>query len=253
MRTAAAKERNPTPRRPPGRPGPRPRRRVLGRKLASGGINPARRLASGSTGCKSQKALGMRAGVRRDRVRCAFHRWYGVGTGRYSRTDPLGLFRPNLYAYAVANPIAFIDPLGLREIIFTGCEAWFTDDDGNIIQTCSASSGVPGSGVDDQDRKYYGPIPAGEYTLNPREFSGGLRSILRSPGWGKWRAPLHPTDDTETHGRDGFFLHGDTRGQPGSLGCVDIADCDTWARDWAMERPDEPIPFYVYYTNEVCN
>ena len=179
-------------------------------------------------------------------------RWYETGIGRFSRTDPLGLFRPNLYAYATTNPITFLDPLGLREIIFTGCEAWFTDDDGNFIKTCPASSGVPGSGVDDQKIKYHGPIPAGEYTLHPREFSGGLRSILRAPGWGKWRAPLHPTDNTETYGRDGFFLHGDTRSEPGSLGCVDIADCDTWARDWAMERPDEPIPFYVYYTNEVC-
>jgi len=44
------------------------------------------------------------------------HRWYENGTGRYARTDPLVL-RPdpqsNVYLYANANPLRFLDPLGL--------------------------------------------------------------------------------------------------------------------------------------------
>lgn len=38
------------------------------------------------------------------------------------------------------------------------------------------------------------------------------------------------------------------------LGCVDIGDCDTWARDWAMEEPDQPITFLVRYVQgRICN
>lgn len=91
--------------------------------------------------------------------------------------------------------------------------------------------------------------------MRPREFSGGwLRDIVREPGWGRWRAPLHPSTGTETFGHDGFFMHGDDRLQYQTAGCVDVGDCDGWARDWAMERPDEPIPFQVDYAfGEICN
>jgi len=82
----------------------------------------------------------MRAGVRRTRVGCAFHRWYTPGTGRYTRTDPINLGRllnltslTNLdpfteymvanrrvgypkfesgYGYGVGNPLTYVDPDG---------------------------------------------------------------------------------------------------------------------------------------------
>lgn len=57
----------------------------------------------------------MRAEVRSTRIGCAFHRWYTPATGRYSRTDPLGRNGdPHPYLYALANPLNFIDPLGLK-------------------------------------------------------------------------------------------------------------------------------------------
>jgi len=114
--TPAAKGENLTSRRPLGRPGRRPHRRLPGRKLASGGISSRRRLASGSNRCKSQKALGMRRGVRQTRGGCAFHRWYTPGTGRYSRTDPLffTLQDINPYGYVRSNPLFGTDPLGLQ-------------------------------------------------------------------------------------------------------------------------------------------
>ena len=41
------------------------------------------------------------------------YRWYEYGTGRYTRTDPLGQQGDSHpYVYAVANPLLFIDPLG---------------------------------------------------------------------------------------------------------------------------------------------
>ncbi len=185
------------------------------------------------------------------------HRWYDPSTGRFTQPDPLGLRAGvNLVVYVFSNPVVFIDPDGRREIVFTGCDVWFLDDDNKVVKRCDAGSGTPGSSFTDQDKKNVGPIPEGEWFINPREFSGGwLRDIIRPDGWGRWRVPIHPADDTKTHGRSGFFLHGDNRSDsPGSLGCVDIGDCDTWARDWAMERPDEPIKVTVSYASgKVCN
>jgi hypothetical protein len=75
---------------------------------------PSRR---GISRCKSLKALWMRPRRRRDRVGQSFHRWYEAATGRYTRTDPLGSDGdPHPYFYAGANPLAFVDPWGLRYI-----------------------------------------------------------------------------------------------------------------------------------------
>ncbi|HEV7922068.1 MAG TPA: RHS repeat-associated core domain-containing protein [Thermoanaerobaculia bacterium] len=205
-------------------------------------------------------------------------RWYRDGWGRYTQDDPLenlglasAVFLPrgisgsdmsallvtsaaNLYSYSGANPLFAIDPSGLRSIRYDGCRAYFIDDDGRIVKSCAASSGVPGSKQADQSTKDYGPLPEGTYTLYPKEFSGGLRALVRTPGWGWWRAPLHPNKGTKTYGRDNFFLHGDTRPQPGSHGCIDVADCDRWARDWATEKPNDPITVFAYFVGgKVCN
>jgi RHS repeat-associated protein len=42
-------------------------------------------------------------------------RWYRAGWGRYTQADPIGqLGGFNLYRYAAANPLSYIDPLGLK-------------------------------------------------------------------------------------------------------------------------------------------
>lgn len=42
-------------------------------------------------------------------------RWYRSGWGRYTQADPIGLRGgSNLYRYALANPIRYTDPLGLK-------------------------------------------------------------------------------------------------------------------------------------------
>jgi hypothetical protein len=46
------------------------------------------------------------------------HRWYVPAVGRYTRPDPFGVDGggPNVYLYALANPLRFVDPLGQRVV-----------------------------------------------------------------------------------------------------------------------------------------
>ena len=46
-----------------------------------------------------------------------YHRYYNVETGRYLRSDPIGLGDgPNTYAYVGNNPLAYYDPNGLSKV-----------------------------------------------------------------------------------------------------------------------------------------
>lgn len=58
-----------------------------------------------------------------------------------------------------------------------------------------------------------GPIPVGHYTIGPPE-----------PGHGGYTLRLHPKPGTDTLGRSGFLIHGDSIKNPGtaSLGCIII-------------------------------
>jgi len=46
-----------------------------------------------------------------------YHRWYEPGTGRYLRSDPIGLGDGvNTYVYGAASPLRWIDPFGLMKL-----------------------------------------------------------------------------------------------------------------------------------------
>ena len=50
-----------------------------------------------------------------------WHRHYDPSIGRYTQPDPLGFVDgPSVYAYAMSNPHAFVDPTGLWTWIFGG-------------------------------------------------------------------------------------------------------------------------------------
>jgi len=108
---------------------------------------------------------------------------------------------------------------------FNGKELKHYNDNGELIGKFPASSGRLGTTPDDQNIKNTGPLPEGKYTINPKEIKG-IRYFLRhlKGDWGRFRVVLHPSKDTRTYGRDGFFLHGGE--YPGSAGCIDVGKYD---------------------------
>lgn len=56
-----------------------------------------------------------------------------------------------------------------------------------------------------------GPIPCGQYVISPAE---------THPRLGRLAMRLTPTAETNTHGRAGFFIHGDNARHDASHGCI---------------------------------
>lgn len=74
-----------------------------------------------------------------------------------------------------------------------------------------------------QRLKNIGPIPEGEYWLDPCEINTTSWRHKLWPwtnGWGNASLLIHPFHSTHCFGRGGFFIHGGVT--PGSAGCVDL-------------------------------
>ena len=120
------------------------------------------------------------------------------------------------------------------------------------------------SGKPDKDRKFVysverqkqggvGPIPVGEYWINPSEiwennWAKSLTTARRS-AWGDYRVTIHILPGTNTHGRGGFFIHGGD--QAGSAGCIDLTlSMNNFINDLKKYLEDAPnchIPLTVKY------
>src|SRR5512146_1323064 len=92
------------------------------------------------------------------------------------------------------------------EVIAVGCSGW---DDGDGIPE-------PGEGKNDPAAdaiRGVGPIPVGRYVIGPP---------MPHPTAGPFTLRLAPTPGTDTHGRSGFLIHGDSARAPGaaSHGCI---------------------------------
>jgi hypothetical protein len=100
---------------------------------------------------------------------------------------------------------------------------------------------------------YQGPIPAGEYWIQPSQLweNNWLKSLVRAPrsAWGNYRLTIHPYPSTQTHGRGGFFVHGGN--VPGSAGCIDLTmHIDRFVKQLTSElggKPECYIPLTVSY------
>ena len=73
-------------------------------------------------------------------------------------------------------------------------------------------------------KPFQGPIPAGDYWINPKEFweNAWYKITSSYSGWGDFRITIHPYPKSLTYGRGGFFTHGGT--ERGSAGCVDLTN-----------------------------
>ncbi|WP_082584162.1 tlde1 domain-containing protein [Noviherbaspirillum sp. Root189] len=68
-----------------------------------------------------------------------------------------------------------------------------------------------------------GPIPAGDYWIQPSELQENSWYRLRNPrpAWGDYWITIHPYPNTVTYKRGGFFIHGGRT--LGSAGCIDLS------------------------------
>jgi len=93
-----------------------------------------------------------------------------------------------------------------------------------------------------------GPIPEGEFTVDPGDSN---ENKWWKPGWGSeesWgnvRTEIKPKSGTEVHDRDGMYMHGGE--EPGSAGCVDMTGDNNDFHDWLAEQ-DGPVDMTVDYS-----
>lgn len=99
-----------------------------------------------------------------------------------------------------------------------------------------AASGKPVNGKfvytkERQKKAFHGPIPEGEYWINPEElWENAWYKSASTSAWGNYRITIHPYPTTVTYGRGGFFIHGGDI--LGSAGCIDLVkQMDKFVKD----------------------
>ena len=128
---------------------------------------------------------------------------------------------------------------------------------GNVVQAWHARSGRKNAAglfdysTGNQKASFTGPIPEGQYWIQPSELAEKpaayefWRGSWPVAGWGNYRITIHPLPGTLTYGRGGMFIHGGAVW--GSAGCVDLTyGMDSFA---AVIRPMTSchIPLTVKY------
>ena len=102
-----------------------------------------------------------------------------------------------------------------------------------------------------QKIKDQGPIPAGEYWIQPSDLQQNAWYRLRNPSaaWGDYWITIHPYPTTSTYTRGGFFIHGGAT--PGSAGCIDLSvHMNRFVKDLATELQGKNscyVPLVVRY------
>lgn len=103
---------------------------------------------------------------------------------------------------------------------------------------------------DRQTQPNIGPIPAGDYWINPTDlWERPWYAPHKAPGWGDYRVTLRVMPGTDTHGRGGFFIHGGV--SPGSAGCIDLTHAmNDFVKTLKTQLADTPncfVPVTVRY------
>ena len=86
-----------------------------------------------------------------------------------------------------------------------------------------ASKGKFDYSVKNQKILNAGPIPEGDYWIQPSEIqeNAWYRYNNSQAAWGDFWLTIHPHPRTNTYARGGFFIHGGSF--PGSSGCIDLS------------------------------
>lgn len=168
----------------------------------------------------------------------------------------------------------------MTKLIFDGRKLCFVEEDSKTneercVKCWRARSGVLSDdgntqmGKDKQKEKDEGPVPEGRYTVSVEELEksyetqgpnkGKLKEgdrqkeWMKSPSlWGDTRVLIKPKTGTETHGRDGFFIHGGD--EFGSIGCIDLSRASKafftyWELNYdAKGVKEQPIELVVDYS-----
>jgi hypothetical protein len=157
---------------------------------------------------------------------------------------------------------------GTSELIFkfNGSRLTALGSGGSMLDSWKASSGVPGSTAADQWTWNYGPIPEGNYVVNPGKIeSWSDLSFFEKmegnfgfgtwpggvPSWGQYRVPIQTLDGgySVTNGiitRGDFYIHGGWT--LGSRGCIDVSFGDRSFFNYLSSQP-ATIPLTVNYGN----
>ncbi len=100
----------------------------------------------------------------------------------------------------------------MKQWFWVQSEGGFYDADGRV------GLGYSGFGIGKNNPAYeevpdVGPIPVGDYDIG---------AAMTHPELGPIARPLTPLPGTDTHGRSGFYMHGDSSQHPGqaSHGCI---------------------------------
>lgn len=88
------------------------------------------------------------------------------------------------------------------------------EQDGRHVATGYSGAGDGKNNPNMQDVRNVGPIPEGDWTIDGPP--------INTENHGPYVLLLNPTAETETFGRSGFLMHGDSKEHPGgaSEGCV---------------------------------
>lgn len=150
-------------------------------------------------------------------------------------------------------PGPFVEANQSPELLFDGERVVaFNPGSGRIVGEWDAVSGILEEGKTDPDRvqeENRGPIPEGDFTVDPEDSDENKWYKYRwgsEDSWGNVRTEIKPADGTDTHGRDGMYMHGGN--DPGSAGCVDLTGDNNDFHDWLAEQ-DGPVDLTVDYTN----
>ncbi|MEJ2392880.1 MAG: RHS repeat-associated core domain-containing protein [Gammaproteobacteria bacterium] len=159
-----------------------------------------------------------------------WHRYYDPTTGRYGRSDPMGLRGGvDIYGYADARPTNFIDVLGLFFIFYRDAEnlTWVDPMSGFATNSWHAVSGP----------YHKGPLPTGWYYMTGEEKPvPSEKDSMTDTCGASYKFRLHPQFKTD---RSGLLIHPDG-GVPGTSGCIGAKGCTKSLRDFIDKMINRP-------------